>query len=106
MPGASGRSVKRQMFPDISSEVAPSTLDYIRRAARNRFLVLVKYNGAERLVEPYSLRYPATGNEIIHVWEVKKNGLISNQHKRFITNQLIYLSTSNQVFVPKWEVEL
>lgn len=106
MPGIHGRAVERQMFPDILSEVAPSTLDHIRRAARNRFLVLVKYNGAERLVEPYSLRYPTTGNEVLHVWEIKKNGFLSNQHKSFITNRLIYLSTSNQIFVPKWEVEL
>lgn len=106
IPGATGRPVERQMFPDITSGAIPSTLDYIRRAARNRFLVLVRYNNAKRLVEPYSLRYPPTGNEILHVWEVKKNGLSSNQHKSFITNRLTYLSTSNQTFVPKWEIEL
>jgi len=106
MPQASGIPVERQTFPVISAEVAPSTLDHVRRAARNRFLVLVEYNGAQRLVEAYSLRYPATGNEILHVWEVRKNDSPSNTHKSFITNWLTYLSTSNETFVPKWEVEL
>ena len=101
-----GRVVERKMFPDISPGVAPSTMDYIRKAARNRFLVLVGYNGSQRLVEPYSLRYPATGNEILHVWEVNKNGMRSNQHKIFITNRLTYLSTSDQTYIPKWLVEL
>ncbi|HED08518.1 MAG TPA: nucleotidyl transferase AbiEii/AbiGii toxin family protein [Ignavibacteria bacterium] len=106
MPWVSGIPVEHQMFPDIEPGTAPAALDYIRRAARNRFLVLVMYNGSERLVEPYALRYPATGNKTLHVWEVKKDGLPSNQHKSFITNRLIYLSTSNKTFVPKWEVEL
>ena len=106
MPQASGKLVERQMFPDISLGLAPSTLDQIRKGARNRFLVLVEYNGSERLVEPYSLRYPATGNEILHVWEVTKNGMRSNQHKSFITDRLTYLSTSDQIFNPKWQIEL
>lgn len=106
MPQAGGMLVARKMFPDISPGIAPSTMDHIRKAARNRFQVLVGYNGSERLVEPYSLRYPATGNEILHVWEVNKNGVRSNQHKSFITNRLTYLSTSGQTFIPKWVVEL
>ncbi len=100
------RAVERKMFPDISPGVGPSALYSIRKAARNRFLVLVEYSGSERLVEPYSLRYPATGNEILHVWEVTKNGRTSEQHKSFITDRLTYLATSIQTFKPKWEIEL
>ncbi len=106
MPQASGLLAERKMFPDISTGIAPSTIDHIRKAARNRFLVLVSYKGSERLVEPYSLRYPATGNGILHVWEVNKNGMVSNQHKNFVTNRLTYLSTLHQTYIPKWEVEL
>ncbi len=95
-----------QSYFRISAEVAPSALDYIRRAARNRFLVLVEYMGAQRLVEPYALRHPATGNEILHVWEVSKNGFPSNLHQRFIINLIVYLSTSEKTFTPKWEIEL
>lgn len=106
IPQATGTLVERQMFPDISPAFAPSTLEQIRKAARNRFLVLVVYKGSKRLVEPYSLRYPTTGNEILHVWEVSKNGMRSNQHKIFITSQLTFLSTSDQTFTPKWQIEL
>lgn len=106
IPQASGILVERQMFPHISPGFAPSVLDQIRKAARNRFLVLVEYNGSKRLVEPYSLRCPATGNEILHVWEVNKNGMESDTYKSFITDRLTYLSTSNQTFTPKWQIEL
>ncbi len=106
MPQATGGTVGRQMFPEVLQGHALSTMDKIRRAARNRFLVNVEYYGSERLVEPYSLRYPATGNEILHVWETAKNGFPSNEPKSFITNQITYLSTSSQTFIPKWQIEL
>ena len=106
MPYASGSIKERQLFPDIALGQASSSLDQIRRAARNRFLVLVEYKGSSRLVEPYSLRYPTTGNEILHVWEVEKNGNTSNQHKSFVTEKLRYIETTDKIFTPKWEVEL
>ena len=103
MPQASGVTKERPLFPEVAPGQVLAPLDQIRRAARNRFLVLVEYNGATRLVEPYSLRYPTTGNEILHVWEVEKNGAASNQHKSFVTGKLRYIETSNKVFSPKWE---
>ena len=106
MPLATGQPVRRQMFPEIQPGQSFSTMDKIRRAARNRFLVHIVYKGSERIVEAYSLRYPATGNEILHAWEVMKNGFPSNRQKTFITNRITYLSTSKQSFSPKWRVEL
>ena len=106
MPQASGVTMERQLFPKVAPGQILAPLDQIRRAARNRFLVLVEYNGATRLVEPYSLRYPTTGNEILHVWEVEKDGTVSDQHKSFMTERLHYIETSNKIFSPKWEIEL
>lgn len=106
IPSASGELVARQLYPDIQPGQAFSTLDRIRIAARNRFLVTIAYKGSERLIEPYSLRYPATGNEILYTWEVKKNGYPSNQQKAFISHRITYISTSNQTFKPKWNIEL
>ena len=106
MPQANGMPAARKLFPDMTYGVAPSALENIRKAARNRLMVLVSYNGTKRLIEPYSLRYLATGNQNLHVWEVEKNGRSSNIHKTYTTNQLKYLSTSNQTFVPKWKIEL
>ena len=42
-----------------------------RFAARNHLLVEIEYQGIGRLVEPYSLRVPRTGNLLLYVWEVK-----------------------------------
>lgn len=106
MPQATGVTSKRPFFPEVAAGQILAPLDQIRRAARNRFLVLVEYNGSVRLVEPYSLRCPTTGNEILHVWEVEKNGAASNQHKSFVTERLRYVETSNKMFSPKWEIEL
>ena len=64
------------------------------------------YNGAQRLVEPYSLRYPTTGNQLLHVHEVQKNGRPSNKHKAFITSKITSASVSNVPFTPRWFVEL
>lgn len=106
MPGATGSSAERPHFPIVAPGQPLSSLDQIRRAARNRFLTTVEYSGSIRLVEPYSLRYPSTGNEILHVWEVEKNGRPSNQPKSFITSKLQYLETSKRNFTPRWVVEL
>lgn len=106
MPYASGSVIERSLFPEVSPGQSLTSLDQIRRAARNRFLVLVEYNGSTRLVEPYSLRYLPTGNEILHVWEVEKNRSTSNQHKSFVTERLRYIETTDKTFSPKWEVEL
>lgn len=106
MPYALGPKVERQLFPDIAPGQSLSTLDRIRRAARTRFLVLVEYKGSQRLVEPYSLRYPTTGKEILHVWEITKDGIISEAHKSFVTDRLKFIDVSNQTFTPKWEIEL
>jgi len=106
MPQALGVTMGRPLFPEVDPGRVLAPLDQIRRAARNRFLILVEYNGSIRLVEPYSLRYPTTGNEILHVWEVEKNGVVSDQHKSFVTERLRYIETSNKIFSPKWEIEL
>ena len=106
MPQAEGVLAERQFYPQITADRTPSVLDYIRRAARNRFLVLVEYKGSQRLVEPYSLRYSSPNNEILHVWELQKDNSPSNMHKSFITDRITYLSTSDRTFIPKWLVEL
>lgn len=96
---------KRRFF-DYEVSTGPSVLDIIRRAARNRQCVYISYNGSERLVEPYSLRYPSTGNEILHVWELQKNGTISNKHKSFNTERISSARISGETFRPRWVVEL
>lgn len=106
MPEATGQVAPRALFPSINWETGPTALEQIRFAARNKLCATVSYHGHTRLVEPYSLRHPATGNEILHVWEVEKDGMLSNTHKRFKTHEIDSASISNQTFIPKWEIEL
>ena len=75
-------------------------------AERHRLCAVVLYHGLNHLVEPYSRRYPSTGNKILHVWEVEKNGMVSDSHKSLRINEITSASVSNQPFIPKWIVEL
>lgn len=106
MPQATGGPVPRLMFPAINWQSGFSTMDQIRYAARSRLCAEILYHGSTRLVEPYSLRYPTTGNEILHVWELEKNGMISNAHKSFKIDEIDSVSISQRAFTPKWQVEL
>jgi predicted nucleotidyltransferase component of viral defense system len=105
MTQATGSRPPRPLFPAYS-RAAPSHLEQIRYAARNRLCVLVTYHGAHRLVQPYSLRYPTTGNQLLHVHEVEKNGRPSNRHKAFITTKITAASVTNIPFTPRWRIEL
>ena len=106
MPNATGEIVPRSLFPSVNWQTGPTAIDQVQHAARNKLCAIISYHGSTRLVEPYSLRYPSIGNEILHVWEVEKNGIPSDMHKSFKTHEIDSASISNHSFVPKWEIEL
>jgi predicted nucleotidyltransferase component of viral defense system len=106
VPRAEGARVPRSPFPAVDWRTGQRPLDAIRYAARNRLCALVVYDGVERLVEPYSLRYPRTGNEVLHVWEVTKGGGRSESHKSFVTSRIQSARVSSVGFSPRWLVEL
>ena len=105
-PKALGKIVPRNLFPKTNWQTGPSPIDLIRYAARNKLCVLISYKGSTRLVEPYAMRYTSTGNEILYVWEVEKDRMLSNMHKAFKTHEIDSAGISDRVFVPKWEIEL
>lgn len=110
IPAAMGQKVPRRFFPTarIQSGIGLA-LDTIRRAAHNRQCVLISYHGQNRLVEPYALRYPSTGNEILYVRELEKDGMPSskrNQPAAYKTHEIESAYISNRTFAPIWEVEL
>jgi hypothetical protein len=106
MPYARGASRPRLYFPSMSWRSSPTAMDRIRYAARNNLCAQVSYHGSTRLVEPYSLRCPSTGNEILHAWEVEKDGFASDQHKSFKTHEIESASVTQRVFRPRWRIEL
>ncbi|OGY82964.1 MAG: hypothetical protein A3F54_04650 [Candidatus Kerfeldbacteria bacterium RIFCSPHIGHO2_12_FULL_48_17] len=107
MPGATGRIAPRQWFPTTGHRnQSLLAIELIRHAAHNRQCASISYDGSTRLIEPYSLRYPPAGNEILHAWEIEKNGVSTNGHRSFKTNKIDSASISNKTFIPKWKIEL
>jgi len=106
MPEAVGESIPRTLFPSVNWQTGPTALDQVRYAARNKLCANISYHGSMRLVEPYSLRYPSKGNEMLHVWELETDGTPSNMYTCFKTHEIDSASISNRTFIPKWAVEL
>ncbi len=73
----------------------------LRFSGANRLLVEFVYNGQTRLVEPYALRRPATGNLLLYGWE-----LASDQIKAFKVAEMVDLRATRTPFVPRYAVEL
>jgi hypothetical protein len=62
-----------------------------------------------RLVEPYSLRYPSTGNELLYVREIEKDerpSIKRNNPTAYKTHEIASASISSKTFIPKWAIEL
>jgi len=110
IPQVRDQVVPRKFFPSIGHLTGLSlAMELIRRAAHNRQCVLISYHGHERLVEPYSLRYPTTGNELLYVREIEKDRMPSNKMHNataYKTHEIESAIISSRTFVPKWEVEL
>jgi predicted nucleotidyltransferase component of viral defense system len=83
-----------------------STMDRVRYAARNRLLARIHYHGVDRLVEPYSLRMPATGNLLLYVYELERAGAWSDSIEAFKVAELADVEVTNRSFTPQYVVEL
>ena len=110
IPRVGGQRIPRKFFPTKGVRTgAALALDTIRRAAHNRQCVMILYHGHNRLVEPYSLRYSATGNKLLYVHEIEKDGKRStkiNHPTAYHSHEIDSVSISSKTFTPKWEVEL
>ncbi len=83
-----------------------SRMDRIRFAARNRLLARVAYHGVNRLVESYSLRQPATGNQLLYVFEVERGAASGGGLKAFKVDELGEVDIADRSFHPRYLVEL
>lgn len=83
-----------------------STMDRVRFAARNRLLARIMYHGVPRLVEPYSLRMPKTGNLLLYVNEVQRGFGPGEGIKAFKVAEMGHAEVTNQAFQPRFAVEL
>jgi len=91
---------------DYPALVFGGSMERVRFAARNRLLVQVVYEGVPRLVEPYSLRMPSTGNLLLYVHEVRRGYESSGQIKAFKVAELGRVSVTEQPFFARYRIEL
>jgi hypothetical protein len=59
-----------------------------------------------RLVEPYSLRLPNTGNLLLHVHEVERGGALGRGIKAFKVSEIGDVMVTERPFSPRHFVEL
>ena len=90
------RAVRLPVRPPLQSH-----LEIIRFAAANRLCVDLDYHGSTRRIEPYSLRRTREKNIILHAWNVDKN-----QHRSYRVDRIKGARTTNQIFTPRYAVEL
>jgi predicted nucleotidyltransferase component of viral defense system len=86
--------------------VTSSRMDRIRFAARNRLLASVRYHGVGRLVEPYSLRVPSTGNLLLYVFEVRRGAGIGGGTKALRVDEIEEVLVTQQPFRARFVIEL
>jgi predicted nucleotidyltransferase component of viral defense system len=87
-------------------EVVGSRMERLRFAARNRLLARVRYQDVERLVEPYSLRMPQTGNLLLYVFEVQRGRGPGGGIKAFKVSEIGQVDVTGQPFQARYAVEL
>ena len=75
-------------------------LDLVRFAGASRLLIEFDYHAKHRVIEPYSLRTPATGNLLLYGFE-----LASSQIKAFKAQEILNLRVSGRAFRPRYLVE-
>lgn len=102
--GALGRGISAP--PAVGPSAYSSLMDRIRYAARNRLLARVGYHGVERLVEPYSLRLPGSGNLLLYVFERERGGSWSDSIKAFKVAEISDVAVTSIPFQPRYLIEL
>ncbi len=98
--------IGRQVNAPLAGGMQAEFLDRIRYAARNRLCVEIEYDGVKRLVEPYSLRRPATGNLLLYIYELRRGSSPSQKIKAYKVDQIRNAEVTQQVFSPRYAVEL
>ena len=117
-PGEPGEDVvPQQHFPSVrragrdpslpsEATIGLEWLDRVRYAARNRLCAEIRYHGAARIVEPYSLRHPRTGNTLLYAYELLRGGRRSDTLKSFNVGEIQAAAITDRPFSPRYRVEL
>ncbi|MDP8207177.1 MAG: nucleotidyl transferase AbiEii/AbiGii toxin family protein [Candidatus Electryonea clarkiae] len=102
----SGKSVGLGRKISGVPETASGYMNKISFAARNNLLAKITYREKQRIVEPYSLRRPSTGNLLLYVHELSRDSKRTNHIKAFKVNEIQNASVMKQSFTPRFAIEL
>jgi hypothetical protein len=80
--------------------------DQIRYAARNRLCIEIEYHRVRRVVEPYSIKQPKTGNQLLYVHELTRGLATTNDIRSYKINEITDARVTVQSFSPRYAVEL
>jgi predicted nucleotidyltransferase component of viral defense system len=97
------RDVDRTWRPPVMAQAWGThvPMEVIRFAAANHLCVDLRYDGSNRLIEPYSLRRTQAGNLVLH--SVRHD---SGEHRSYRVDRIEGASVSRVSFAPKYEIEL
>ena len=104
VPGAAGEIVVRPRGVQVWRAGAP--LEAIRFAGASHLLVSFRYHGASRVVEPYSLRRPRTGNLLLYGFERRKNGALTDDIRAYNVAEMGNVQVLSDSFKPRYAIEL
>ena len=80
-------------------------IEAIRFAGSSRLLVEFTYHGHRRVVEPYSLRTPRTGNLLLYGFEREKNGARTDDIRAYQVGEISGVRILQRGFTPRYAVE-
>jgi predicted nucleotidyltransferase component of viral defense system len=93
--------------PLHGSQRAPiGSLNVIQFAGAGHLLLDFKYHGHRRIVEPYSLRRPLTGNLLLYGFERLKDSSLTNEMRAYKLDDVQSLRALDQAFRPRYLIEL
>ena len=99
---AAGEAVLRERTLRLPvSGATQSFLEIIRFAAANHLCVDLEYRGSVRRIEPYSLRRTRDGNIVLHAIRAS-----DGEHRSYRIDRIQGAHTTEQSFIPRYEVEL
>jgi len=84
----------------ISRWGSGSPIETIRFAGANRLCIELTYEGAKRIIEPYSLRRTLDGNLVLHALRSD-----SHKHRSYRVDRIEGVRITKQTFQPVYQVE-
>lgn len=64
------------------------------------------YHGVRRIVEPYALRRPRTGNLLLYGFERSRGGVLTNDIRAYKVAEVGAVHVLEMPFAPRFQVEL